>query len=202
MKNNYQDKSLLQEFKRGNTHAFRAVYDMFFPGLCFFAKRLVDNDGEGEDIVADSFVKLLNRHDTFETLPNIKAFLYITTRNACLNHLRNTQRQQASKRELNRLQEKTSEYAFSQMVYAEVLREVELEIEQLPNRCKEIFKLIYYERKSSDQIAELLGISINTVWVQRAKAIQTIRTNLLKKGMLSVLLCFLAMTEESEKLKS
>src|ERR1041385_6569303 len=120
MKHNFQDKSLLQEFKRGNTHAFRAVYEMFFPGLCFFAKRLVDNDGEGEDIAADSFVKLLNRHDTFDTLPNIKAFLYITTRNACLNYLRSSQRQHSSNREINRLQEKTDEHALSLMVHAEV----------------------------------------------------------------------------------
>jgi RNA polymerase sigma-70 factor (family 1) len=195
MKHNFQDKSLLQEFKRGNTHAFRAVYDMFFPSLCFFAKRLVDNDGEGEDIAADSFVKLLNRHDSFDTLPNVKAFLYITTRNACLNYLRNAQRQQSSKRELNRLQEKTDEHVLSHMVHAEVLREVEFEIEQLPSRCKEIFKLIYYERRPADEIAQMLGISINTVWVQRAKAIQMIRTNLLKKGMLSLLLSFLANNE-------
>jgi len=200
MKHNFQDKSLLQEFKRGNTHAFRAVYDMFFPSLCFFAKRLVDNDGEGEDIAADSFVKLLNRHDSFETLPNIKAFLYITTRNACLNYLRHTQRQTTSKRELNRLQDKTDEHALSHMVHAEVLREVEFEIEQLPNRCKEIFKLIYYERRSADEIAQLLGISINTVWVQRAKAIQLIRTNLLKKGLLSVLLCFMVLTDDTLKM--
>jgi RNA polymerase sigma-70 factor (family 1) len=196
MKHNFQDRSLIQEFKRGNTHAFRTVYDMFFPSLCFFAKRLVDNDGEGEDIAADSFVKLLNRHDSFETLPNIKAFLYITTRNACLNFLRLSQRQQSSKRELNRLQDKTDEHVLSHMVHAEVLREVEFEIEQLPNRCKEIFKLIYYERRPADEIAEMLGISINTVWVQRAKAIQMIRTNLLKKGLLSVLLCFMVMTDK------
>jgi RNA polymerase sigma-70 factor (family 1) len=196
MKHNFQDRSLIQEFKRGNTHAFRTVYDMFFPSLCFFAKRLVDNDGEGEDIAADSFVKLLNRHDSFETLPNIKAFLYITTRNACLNFLRLSQRQQSSKRELNRLQDKTDEHVLSHMVHAEVLREVEFEIEQLPNRCKEIFKLIYYERRPADEIAEMLGISINTVWVQRAKAIQMIRTNLLKKGLLSVLFCFMVMTDK------
>ncbi|MFL5745323.1 MAG: RNA polymerase sigma-70 factor [Niastella sp.] len=200
MKHNFQGKSLLLEFKRGNTHAFRVVYDMFFPSLCFFAKRLVDNDGEGEDIAADSFVKLMNRHDSFNTLSNIKAFLYITTRNACLNYMRYSQRQHTSKRELNRIQEKTDEHALSHMVHAEVLREVEFEIEQLPNRCKEIFKLIYYERRSADEIAELMGISINTVWVQRAKAIQLIRTNLLKKGMLSVLLGFLVITDNTLKM--
>ncbi len=121
---------------------------------------MVDNDGEGEDIAADSFVKLLHRHDSFDTLPNIKAFLYITTRNACLNYLRVLHNgNMPKKRELNRIQDKTDEHALSLMVHAEVLREVELEIEQLPNRCKEIFKLIYYERRSADEIAEMLGIS-------------------------------------------
>jgi RNA polymerase sigma-70 factor (ECF subfamily) len=96
------------------------------------------------------------------------------------------------------MQDKTDEHALSYMVHAEVLREVEFEIDQLPNRCKEIFKLIYYERRSADEIAGMLGISINTVWVQRAKAIQLIRTNLLKKGMLSILLCFLVMTDSGK----
>ena len=200
MKNHFQDKSLLLEFKRGNSRAFKTVYDLFFPSLCFFAKRLVDNDAEGEDIAADSFIKLLSRHESFETLPNIKAFLYVTTRNACLNYLRLSQRQTVSKNELAWIQDKTDEHVLSHMVHAEVLREVEYEIEQLPQRCKEIFKLIYYERRSADEIAELLGISINTVWVQRAKAIQLIRTNLLKRGLLSVLLCFLVMTDNSLKM--
>lgn len=197
MKNYFQDNALLHEFKRGNTHAFKAVYDLYFPSLCFFAKRLVDNDAEGEDIAADSFIKLINRHGSFDTLPNIKAFLYITTRNACLNYLRFSQRQAVSKKELAYLQEKTEDHALSHMVHAEVLREVEYEIDQLPRRCREIFKLIYFERKTADEIAQQLGISINTVWVQRAKAIQLIRTNLLKKGMLSVLLCFLVMTDQN-----
>jgi RNA polymerase sigma-70 factor (family 1) len=200
MKQQFPDKVLLHEFKRGNTQAFKAVYDLYFPSLCFFAKRLVDNDAEGEDIAADSFIKLLNRHEFFDTLPNIKAFLYITTRNACLNYLRYMQKQANSKRDLARLQDKTDEHILSSMVHAEVLREVEHEIEQLPLRCKEIFKLIYYERKSADEIAELLNISINTVWVQRAKAIQLIRTNLIKKGLLSTLLFFLTMSNNNLKM--
>jgi RNA polymerase sigma-70 factor (ECF subfamily) len=200
MKHQLQDKVLLNEFKKGSTHAFKAVYDLYFPSLCFFAKRLVDNDAEGEDIAADSFIKLLNRHEFFDTLPNIKAFLYITTRNACLNYLRFMQKQANSKRDLATLQDKTDEHILSSMVHAEVLREVEYEIDQLPQRCREIFKLIYYERKSADEIAEQLNISINTVWVQRAKAIQLIRTNLLKKGLLSTILYFFTMANNHLKM--
>jgi RNA polymerase sigma-70 factor (family 1) len=200
MKHQNQDKVLLNEFKKGNTHAFKAVYDLYFPSLCFFAKRLVDNDAEGEDIAADSFIKLLNRHEFFDTLPNIKAFLYITTRNACLNYLRFMQKQANSKRDLANFQDKTDEHILSSMVHAEVLREVEYEIDQLPQRCREIFKLIYYERKSADEIAEQLNISINTVWVQRAKAIQLIRTNLLKKGLLSTILYFFTMANNHLKM--
>jgi RNA polymerase sigma-70 factor (ECF subfamily) len=196
MKQQFPDNVLLNEFKKGNTHAFKAVYDLYFPSLCFFAKRLVDNDAEGEDIAADSFIKLLNRHEFFDTLPNIKAFLYITTRNACLNYLRFMQKQANSKRDLGHLQDATDEHVLSQMVHAEVLRGVEYEIEQLPQRCREIFKLIYYERKSADEIAQMLNISINTVWVQRAKAIQLIRTNLLKKGLLSTLLLFFSLNND------
>jgi RNA polymerase sigma-70 factor (ECF subfamily) len=60
----------------------------------------VSSQQDGEDLVKDTFVKLWQTHADFDTPQNIKAFLYITTRNACLNFLRYLQVKESSRKEL------------------------------------------------------------------------------------------------------
>lgn len=186
---------LVQNFKKGDARAFKAVYEQFFPALCFFATRLVNGNPEGEEIAADSIAKLLKRYTDFDSLTNIKAFLYITTRNACLNFLKYNQRINTSKSELTYLQRDDSEgHVLADMVHAEVLREIYEEIKGLPPACRKVFELMYKDGMKAKEVAEHLNISIHTVWAQRAKALEVIRTSLIKKGLLHALVYLHIMT--------
>ena len=194
-----RDELLIQNFKKGDTRAFRTVYEQFFPALCFFATRLVNGNPEGEEIAADSIAKLLKRHTDFDSLTNIKAFLYISTRNACLNFLKYNQRINTSKSELLYLQKEDNEsYILADMVHAEVLREIYEEIKQLPPACRKVFELMYKDGMKAKEVAAELNISIHTVWAQRAKAVDVIRTSLIKKGLLHALVYFTIMTRAHE----
>ena len=77
---------IVSELKRGSTKALHAVHDLYYPALRNFAISLVLDGPAAEDIVAEVFVTLWKKHKDFETLQNIKAFVYISTRNACINH--------------------------------------------------------------------------------------------------------------------
>jgi len=61
--------------------------------LYYFAKRFVLDRQDAEDIVAESFIKLWRLRENFDNPQSIKAFLFITTRNGCLDFLRASQRQ-------------------------------------------------------------------------------------------------------------
>jgi RNA polymerase sigma-70 factor (family 1) len=193
------DEQLMVRFRSGDPRAFRTVYDQFFPALCFFARRLVNDHPEGEEIAADSITKLLNRHKDFDSLSNVKAFLYISTRNACLNYLKYAQRINTSKNELSYLQrDDKEEYILADMIHAEVLREIHAEIQQLPKACRKVFELLYVDGMKAKEVAAHLNISIHTVWAQRAKALDVLRTSLLKKGLLSALIYLDVMTRMHE----
>ena len=64
-------------------------------------------------------------------------------------------------------------------------------IENLPDRCKEIFRLIFIDGLTTDQIGERLNISPQTVRTQKARALDLIKSELLKKNLLSALLYLL-----------
>jgi RNA polymerase sigma factor (sigma-70 family) len=79
-----------------------------------------------------------------------------------------------------------------EILRVELLQEIYEEIEELPGRCKEIFKMIFIQGLSTDIIGEQLGISLQTVRTQKARAIGLIRTQLLKKNRLVTLMLLTA----------
>ena len=48
-------------------------------------------------------------------------------------------------------------------------------VDELPDRCKKIFVMTTLEKKKYTEVADLLGISVNTVKVQVSKAYRILR---------------------------
>lgn len=182
----------LEKFRMGNEQAMTYFFDLHYKSLCYFSNRLVNDDLQSEDIVSDCFLKLWQRRSDFQTGQNIKAFLYISCRNACMNYLQHlkvkTQVQQIYLKEL----EKGEETILYQIIKTEVLDIVNKEIDLLPEKMGQIFRLIYFDGKKTDEIALELNISVQTVRNQKTKAIEFVKNSLLKKGVsMAVYLGFL-----------
>jgi RNA polymerase sigma factor (sigma-70 family) len=103
-----------KRLKQQQLPEFEKVFHLFNPALCFFARRLVNDNAIAQDIVTDVFVKLWQKQADFKTVYSVKAFLYISTRNACLNHnqqaqyqarIRETIRQQSNDMETTEMNE-------------------------------------------------------------------------------------------------
>lgn len=185
------DETLI-EFSQGSPQAFQAIFDSFRMRIFYFVKKLTDDVPTAEEITSDTFVKLHRLHDKFNTYNNIQAFLFITARNASLDYLKYRQRQREHFTELH--EEDVPEIPmFSETdVHADVLRHIYEEIEKLPERSKQIFKLYYIEGISLNEIAEMLGISKQTVANQKHTALKTLKMKLLDRPGLLLWLLFLA----------
>jgi RNA polymerase sigma-70 factor (family 1) len=156
--------------------AFKDVYSLCYPPLCYYAGLLLNNKQEAEDVVTESFMKLLDRQGNFDDMLKIKSFLFKCTRNACLNILKHSQRNGLMLNEMNIRHEKHERSVDDEMIRLEVLDEIYCEIEHLPQRCREIFKLIFLEGLSNKEIAERAHINVQTVRSQKAKALELVRT--------------------------
>lgn len=177
------------EFQKGNPDAFAYVFDMHYRSLCYYASSILENSDEVEDVVSEVFVKLWQRAAHFEDLSAIKSFLYIATKNLCLDRLKQQKRQQAS---IEGYTHTVDDLAIEDhsMLEAEVLSIIYEEIEQLPTKARSVFKLIFFEGLTTAEVAGHLGISVKTVRNQKARAIQLLQTALLKKGLPAFLWVF------------
>lgn len=163
-------------YAAGDKKAFTTVFDHYYPALCFFANRILLDAEEAEDIAAETLLKLWKIGKSFPHKNALKKWLYLTTRNACLNHIKVTER---TKHALTNMDTETqSDFILNEIVRAEVLREVRQGIDGLPAECRKIFILHYFGQLTRQEIALKLRISTHTVKNQLVRGIDILRSRM------------------------
>lgn len=178
------------EFQKGNPDAFTYVFDLHYRSLCYYANTMLDDMGESEDVVSDVFVKLWQRASDFSDLNRIKGFLYISTKNLCLDRLKKQKRQQSSLDDYIYSLDSSTEGEDYALLEATVLASVYEEIERLPTKARTVFKLIFFDGLKTDEVAARMDISVKTVRNQKARSIQLLQVALLNKGLPAFLWIF------------
>lgn len=175
---NLSDKPDNSERDTPSEVSFETLFSRSYAGLVYFSFQITGDKQEAEDIVQDAFVSYWNRRDEVaKDLPAIKGFLYATVRNACLNlhkHqkvIRKFQDQLPADPVEDRIME-------NEIIRAEVLSEIYNAIESLPPGCRQISRMSYLDGKKNNEIAEELGVSVNTVKTQKQRAMQLLRQKL------------------------
>jgi len=178
----YTDQELTALLQKGDERAFEQIFDHYYQALCFFSARIIVDKIAAEDIVQEVLYKLWHKHADFETLNAIKAFLYISTRNASLNYLDKEKRKDKHHQLLMGLPEETDIPVLNEIIYAEGLREIAMALDNLPEQCGKIIKMIYQEGLKPQEIAKALGITVSTVYNQKMRGIGILREKLSVKG--------------------
>lgn len=178
----------IHQFNAGNRKTFDGVYRYYSRPLQHFAFSYVHDRGAAEEIVSDSMLKLWNNRERIHTEQQIKAFLYIATRNACIDRIRSSRilPMMDLPDEVNNLQAQDPE-VYNRMLYAELLQQIEEAVEKLPSSQQAVFRKSFLEGKTTDEIAEETGMSESSIFAQKSKALATLR-KLLKHNVLFLLL--------------
>ena len=188
-----QEIAWMDEFHKGNESSLAYFFKEHHRSLCYFATKIVNDELQAEDIVADCFIKLWDRRESFETPEKVKAFLYIACRNNCLNYLRDQKRRTAAQELYFQQLDQDSEEFLYEIIDTEIVDILAREIESLPGKCREVFKLIYLEGKNTDEIAGVLGLNVQTVRNHKTRAIELLRAQFLRKGLTATVQLFLLM---------
>ena len=195
------EKYWTDEFRNGNEKALSYFFNKHHKALYYFTSKLVQEQNQAEEIVSDAFQKLWLRRRDFQTEQNIKAFLFIASRNASFNHFKHTKRKTAAQEKYLKDFEESEEMVMFEYIQTEIVDVLKQEIEALPDKCREVFKMIYFENLKTDEIARNLGISVQTVRNQKTRAIELIRTSLLKQGisttMIMVVMSYIKISDQT-----
>lgn len=170
------NRQLVSQFKAGSDAAFKELFDRFNKRLLYVAQGIVSEYGLAEDIVQDIFWKLWDRREYFSDVQSIKAFLYLSVKNACRNHYKHAK---VVEKYLTRQENPVENDAIlSKIIEAEVMESLYHAIEKLPTGCREVVNLRYFEGMSIQEVAEQLNISVNTVKTQKMRALKSLRWQL------------------------
>jgi len=108
-----------------------------------------------EDIVADAFVKVFQRRAEFKEIDGIRGFLYVAVRNASYTYTAKEKRRDAVYAGLAVVQPDAGmdEAEDLEILRARLLAEIYREIENLPDQCRRISQMIFFEGKDTETIA-------------------------------------------------
>jgi len=188
---NYGDENLTIKFSNGDKETFKHVFSTYYPPLCFFASKILGSPTKAEDLVMDVFTKIWQKKDHLKEINNISSFLYTTVKNAGIDQLRKEKKQlflegTDEKEELN-----INEVLEAEEVYAQLLAKVYEQIELLPPQCRLIFKMLFIEGQTTQQIAERLKLSVQSVRNQKTRAIDLLKLKI-DPNLLCIVLIHLA----------
>lgn len=179
----------MHKFKNGDETTLKDVFELYGGSLFFYAKNIVDDREEAEDIVAESFIKLWRQRATFVEQRNIKAYLYVITKNACLNFLKHKKRKASSHKELLYLETEGHDEVMNRILQGELIKIIADEIEKLPDLARKVFKLTFVEGLKPDEIALQLSMPTQNVRNNKSRALELLRNSLAKRDfMISMVL--------------
>lgn len=158
--------------------AFELLFNTHFQGLCFFAQRYVKDIETAKEIVHDSFINLWDKKDNIDLSKSVKSYLSTTVHNRCLNFLRDNKKFNRDLLALENLEDVTEFEELDPFSCEELEQKIQAAINELPEKCREVFLLSRFENLKYKEIAEKLNISIKTVEAQMSKALQHLRIRL------------------------
>lgn len=169
---NEEKTPFIENLNKQQTSAYHQLYDEYYKVLVLYAINFLSPQQAAEDIVQELFATMWEKKMKFLSLPSFRTYLYNSVRNASLNYLKHQNVESLYLEHLaNTYREIIEEEDTNE---EEVYRLLFRAIDKLPTRCREVF-LLHMDGKKNEEIATLLGISIETVKTQKKRAIQFIK---------------------------
>ena len=170
------DHQDFERLRRGDAGGFDAIFRAHYPGLVGFAESILKDRSEAEDTAQEVMLELWRRRSDITLETSLRAYLFQSTRNRALNRIRH-------QRVVDRADpEVAAPASIPRPDQALTEREIHLEVRRavadLPERCREVFRLSREQGLRYAEIATALGISVKTVEAQMGKALRLLRDRL------------------------
>ncbi|MET0392824.1 MAG: RNA polymerase sigma-70 factor [Chitinophagaceae bacterium] len=165
---------LKSRIAEGDQRAFRQLFDQYAERLSRFSVSITRHKEAALEIVDEIFVKFWKQRAAVPGIRNLRTYLYTATKNASLNYLSAQAHLQLTDPfdSINiQLQEESPE---QQLITAELFQRIRAAVEELPPRCRMIFKLVREDNLKYKEVAGILNLSVNTVDAQMVIAVKRI----------------------------
>lgn len=160
-----ESPDFIEAFFKKDPRAIKALFEKFYQSLHSFSYSITGDDAKSVDIVTESLLKLYAETGRFEpgntSLKNIRYFLFLLVRNSSLNYLKSrdhTIRKQTVEVPANL---EIAEAGIDHIIIQnEKLRRIYQALKKLPKERRRALELLYYEGRSYEEAAKIMGVSL------------------------------------------
>lgn len=162
----------LEGIRRRSPIHFKKVFNHFYEELVVYANGYLFDMASSEDVVQEVFLHIWENTNAIHIKKSLKAYLYAMVRNKCLNQLKSvkiTDHSNFVELNINLIPHSSTESFPAEnkkMIYDHALQI----IDTMPVGMQQIFKMKFVNNYKYTEIADELGISVNTVKTQLKRA--------------------------------
>ena len=175
-----EERSLILRLIGGDEDAFCELYATYKNRLIYFAMRFLKSREYAEDVFQDAFTVVWQSRRFINPDASFSSYLYTIMRNRILNQLRNAANEEKLKESILSQALDYTEGTKREVMLNDLKSLISHALQQLTPRQREIFEMSREAQLSHKEIADKLGISINTVQEHISTSLKLIRTYLIK----------------------
>jgi RNA polymerase sigma-70 factor (family 1) len=170
----WPDTELIAMLRADDRKAFELLYNRYSSKVYQVAYNLFRDKDVCEDLVQELFIDLWAKRNHLN-ITSLEWYLKVAIKNRVLMYIRT----QKATLDLSAIAMLTEKYtADSKLMQSDISTILENNVERLPEKCRQIFKLSRKEYLSNKEIASRLNISIKTVENQMTIALRYLRAGL------------------------
>lgn len=158
--------------------SFRKFFDQQYAHLFELAFYYTENQALAEEVISDVFLKVWRQRKRLQDISNIQAYLFVAVKRQSLNSLRTTKTLPLFVHDLEHQTIVESCTPENILFGDDMLKAISQSIENLPKKCRMVYKLVKEEGLKYKEVALLLDISEKTVEMHIGHALKKIRQDL------------------------
>lgn len=172
------EEEFIKKNKMGEHKAIVLLFTSFYSPLCTYATGILKDKETAREIVQDVFIKIWESGDQLQIASTLKGYLYKCVHNRCLNYIRDNARTKElfysshTQSEIFRLRIETPPDVIESLFSEDAEKCMVKAMDDLPEKCREVFYLCRFENFSYSEISIKLNISISTVKTQMQRAMK------------------------------
>lgn len=186
---NLTDVEIIESVKKGNQADFSILIDRYKNKAFTMLKRMLKNDFDAEEVLMDCFLKAYNNLNTFKFESKFSTWFYRIVYNSALTKLSSAKRkienEMSSVDDLHFLQ---SSYNADDLVKDDLSILVKRIVNELPPKNAAVVTMFYLEEMSTEEICEVLQISVSNVKVILHRSRNLLREIIEKRNLVQEIL--------------
>ncbi|MCK0133845.1 RNA polymerase sigma-70 factor [Arenibacter sp. S6351L] len=185
------------QFREGDRRAFEYYFKEYYNSIVGFGTQFIGDKDKARSVAQDAFIKLWENREKVQKINGIPSFLYRSVKTDCLNLIRHHKvvrkykSRQLQERESHLHTEILNSLNFDSVTFSELENLIEKSIEELPDKCKQVFLKKRFENKKNKEIAQELGITIKAVEANITRATKFLKLRIANYVIITFFCAFL-----------